>query len=92
MTTTKRINIYITIQNPTRTFLSPGIYRASTDKICAMAELIDHPAMGLLFKPWGIDTGRYLRPVDPLFWLNDEEVVIIEVDKVTFGKNCRKIQ
>ncbi len=72
----------ITIQNPARNFLSPGIYQATTDKSVSMVELVKHSGLGMVFKAVGINNGRFLRPVDPLFWLDSKENIEIEVEKV----------
>lgn len=72
----------ITIQNPSRKFLAAGVYQARTAQMAAKVELIDHPTSGLVFRAVGLDNGRFLRPVDPLFWMSDEGEIEIEVEEI----------
>lgn len=79
----------IKIINPSRKFLFEGTYSAESRKMCLPVELVRLPAeaarpdRGIYFgfRAIGSTSGRFLVPVDPLFWMDDSESIEISVER-----------
>lgn len=81
----------ITISNPAREFLREGIYMAESAKMCIQIEMCRLPdwatnhstSQYFGFRAAGKSNNRFLRPIDPLFWMSSDDKIEIEVEQLS---------